>query len=380
VLYVRGTEALTLTAEQKTNLKEFVNQGGFLFVEACDGQGCDGQAFDRSFRALMAELFPDSPLRELSPDHAVWLAEETVKPEDLPEGLWLYGVDACCRTSVIYANKSMSCYWELSPGRRKADYPPEVARQVEACLNLGQNVLAYATNRELKEKLDRPEFRPRDASETLTRGTLYVPKLSHTGGADDAPNALANLLQVMRDQVEIRVNTERRLLAPTDLALQEYPIVYMHGRRAFRFSPAERQALAEYLKRGGFVIADAICASPQFAAAFRREFEALWPKAAFVTLPADHPLYSQEYRGFLIDRVTVRDPQARVEGEPLNANLVQQTPVLEALEIEGRVAVVFSPLDLSCALENQPSLECRGYIKTDAARLGVNILLFALGQ
>ena len=154
----------------------------------------------------------------------------------------------------------------------------------------------------------------------------------------------------------------------------------MHGRRSFRFSPAERQALAEYLRRGGFVFGDAICASPQFATAFRREFESLLPNATFVRIPPNHPLYSQEYRGFLLDHVTLRDPQVRGDGDPLEANLTQITPVLEGLEIEGRLAVVFSPYDISCGLENQSSLECKGYVKGDAAKIGVNILLYALGQ
>ena len=136
---------------------------------------------------MTAELFPDSPLRELPPDHAVWFAEEKVNPKDLPPDLWLYGVDACCRTSIVYASKTLSCYWEVSAGKRKATYNLETAGRVQACLNLGQNILAYATNRELKEKLDRPTLQLKDQSDVVLRGTLYVPKLSHTGGSDDAP-------------------------------------------------------------------------------------------------------------------------------------------------------------------------------------------------
>jgi hypothetical protein len=380
VLFLRGTSALRLTQEQKAALKDFVGQGGFVLAEACDGDGCDGRAFDASFRQLMEEIFPDSPLRPLPPEHAVWYAEEKVDPRHLPSDMWMYGIDACCRTSVMYVNKSLSCYWELHAGKRTTDYPPQVTQRIEACMNLGQNIVAYATNRELKEKLDAPLVRLQDQSDSLRRGTLAIPKLNHTGGADEATHALANLLLTVREQAEIRVNTERLLLSPTDLAIFDHPVLFMHGRRSFRFSPAERQALAEYLQRGGFVFGDAICASPQFAESFRREFEATFPDARFVTLPPDHPLYSQQYRGALLDRVTVRDPQIRNEGDPLKANLVQLSPVLEGLEIDGRLAVVFSPLDLSCALENQSSLECKGYIKADAARLGVNIILFALGQ
>ena len=55
-------------------------------------------------------------------------------------------------------------------------------------------------------------------------------------------------------------------------------------------------------------------------------------------------------------------------------------PVLEALELNGRLAVIFSPYDISCAMENSSSLECKGYLKPDAAKLGVNVILYTLQQ
>ena len=59
---------------------------------------------------------------------------------------------------------------------------------------------------------------------------------------------------------------------------------------------------------------------------------------------------------------------------------VRTAPLLEALEIDGRWAVIFSPYDISCALENHASLECKGYVTADAAKIAVNVLLFALQQ
>jgi len=379
VLFVRGTQALDLPAERVALLREYVRQGGFLWVEACDGDGCRGEAFAKSFERLASELIPNAKLRALPIEHPIWYAETRVDPKSLPEGFWIHGVDACCRTSIVFTNRTLSCYWELRSDRSEAR-PGNVERRIRAALDVGRNILAYATNRELKEKLDQPRILAQGAEPRPERGTLAIPKIGHAGGADDAPNALANLLMVVRDQAEIPVNLETRLLAPTDLAIHDHPILFLHGRRDFRFTQAERQAIAEYIRRGGFVFGDAICASPQFATAARREFEALFPGTAFATLPADHPIYTREYRGFAVERVTVRDPQTRAEGRPLEADLVQQTPILEGLDVDGRLAVILSPLDLSCALENQPSLECKGYIKADAARLGVNIILFGLGQ
>lgn len=377
VLFLSGRRALELSDQQRETLREYVQQGGFIFAEAGDGHGCDGKAFDRAFRELMADLFPDTPLRLLPPDHAIWYAQKKVDPRYLRP---MYGMDACCRTSVVYCPETLSCFWELGSVRQLPDYPQAVREEIEACLNIGTNVLAYATNRQLKDKLDRPTVAYDEGlADRAARGMLYVPKLTHGGGSDDAPNALVNLLRIFSQQSKSRVAVQRMLLGADDARLFEHPILFMHGRRDFRFSPSERRALADFIDRGGFVFADAICASPEFGRAFRREWEAILDER-LTRIPPDDPLFSRAFRGYDIGSVTLRDPKLRGGDDPLEARLVQTTPLLEGIQVDGRYAVIFSPYDLSCALENQSSLECKGYVQEDAARLGVNILLYALTQ
>jgi hypothetical protein len=382
VLFLSGADGLKFDADQKRNLKQYVEQGGFIFAEACDGNGCNGAQFDADFRALMRELFPDSELRKLPPDHAVWYAEQAVNPKNLPDDpeFWLWGLDACCRTSVVYCPRSLSCYWELAHPYRPAAYAAERKDEVEAVVNIGMNVLAYATGRDLKEKLDRPQITVSNPGGKSPRGALVVPKLAHGGGADDAPNALGNLLTVMEKQLEMRVDYERRLVAPTDEKLLDFPLVFMHGRRAFKFTAAERKALKDYLDRGGFLFADAICANKTFADAFRAELKAIYPEADFTRIPPSHAMFTAEFHGFDLPSVELRDPQIRAEGDPLTARIVKTTPLLEGLEIDGRIAVILSPNDISCALEKGASLECKSYTPPDAARLGANVLLYALQQ
>jgi Domain of unknown function (DUF4159)/Prenyltransferase and squalene oxidase repeat len=382
VLFLSGSQALDFSPQQRRLLKEYLENGGFLFAEACHGNGCDGTAFDRSFRALMQELFPDSELRRLPPDHAVWYAQEKVDPKNLPKDseFWLWGLDACCRTSVVYCPRSLSCYWELAHPYRAGEYPPAVKAEIEQVARIGSNVLAYATSRELKEKLERPQIVVSNAGGRSPRGALVVPKLSHGGGADDAPAALNNLLTVMERQLQMKVDLEKRLIAPSDAKLLEYPIVFMHGRRAFRFSAAERKALKDWLAGGGFVFADAICANKEFAASLREELKAIYPDASFSRIPPTHPIFSEEFHGFNLASVELRDPQIRADNDPLTAKIVKTTPLLEGLEIDGRLAVILSPYDISCALERGASLDCKGYTPPDAARLGANVLLYALRQ
>lgn len=371
VLFLSGSRALRLSDDQKQNLRDYVNQGGFLFAEAC----CDGADFDRSFRLLMEELFPDSSLQPLPPDHPIWFADiqvDQIRP--------LFGINACCRTSVVYCPENLSCYWELSRGGRKTSYSKTIQDEVEACLRIGENVVAYATNRQLRAKLDPAQLAidsPQSVRQAL--GSIPVAKLMHSGGGDDAPQALANLLRELRSQTNVQqLSTDTVLLTSTDQRLVDYPIAFIHGRRTFQFSAEERVALAEFIKHDGFLFGDAICASQTFVDAFVREMKAVFPDHRFEPIRSDHPIFSNEFRGFDVRSVTLRDPRIRGRGDPLETKLTKTSPLLFGLEIEGRYAVILSPYDISCALENQASLECKGYIRDDAARLGINVLLYAL--
>jgi hypothetical protein len=62
----------------------------------------------------------------------------------------------------------------------------------------------------------------------------------------------------------------------------------------------------------------------------------------------------------------------------LRSRVQKVAPELEGVEIDGRMAVVFSPYDISCALEQHEALQCRGYTRADAARIALNVFLYAL--
>ncbi len=55
-------------------------------------------------------------------------------------------------------------------------------------------------------------------------------------------------------------------------------------------------------------------------------------------------------------------------------------PELEGIKIDDRYGVIFSKYDLKLALEKQDSVQCQGYVRDDAARIGLNVILYALQQ
>jgi hypothetical protein len=380
VLYISGSDAPDLMPHAQ-KLRDYVDRGGFIFAEACCS---DPSKFDEGIRQLMAAVFPEPEyqLHQLPPGHPVWRMQDLVRP-DSPYVGHLWGVEYGCRTCVVYVDQDLSCYWELAQPGQWSRYPDAVTKHIADALAVGVNVLTYATNREPKGK-EQAFVTPDDgeaASAAGPRGVIEIAKLSHGGGCNDAPGALLNLLRAAsQGEAKLQIRAAPELINISNENLFRYHLVFMHGRHEFRLTEAESKQLREYLQRGGTVLADAICASQAFTTAFRRELAAALPEHALQRIPASDPLFSTENGGFDIRQVSLRDPQAANDTGPVAARIRQVEPQLEGIQINGRWAVIFSPFDISCALESHEAIGCRGYTQEDAARIGLNVLLYSLNQ
>ena len=387
VFWLSGKVAFDLGPDAGPRLRRYIDEGGFIFAEACCPQSSE---FDRRLRQLVDEIFPEPEYRLhlLPPEHPAWHAEEIVPPElHRP----LMGIDYGCRTCLIYAPPtdvedpkaampSLSCLWELGGPSRRA-LRPAIAREVDAALAIGTNVLAYATNRELKSKDaffgTLPAEQPR--ADRVDRGQLAIGKLRHSGMCDAAPAALANILRAAARETGIRVDDTPAQIDPADDQLFEYHLVFMHGRQGFAFDQPRRERIAKFLDRGGMLLADSVCAAGDFTQAFRTEIAAILPGHTLEEIPADDPLFTAaEYGGYDIRQVTLREP-AGGDG-PMGVRKRQISPKLEGVRMGDRWAVIFSPYDLSCALEKQNSMECTGYGREDAEKIALNVLLYSLHQ
>ncbi len=373
VLFISGRDQLDLTSAQKRTLKEYVENGNFIFAEANQGNGCGNNvAFDRKFRALMLELFPDSQLTPLARNHPIWNAHFEIKPsEDWP----ILGLQACCRTSVVYVPRSLSGHWQLNREAALKKVASTAADQIKQARELGVNVISYATGRQLRDKLDTPQINSGLVS-VLNNRALVLPKLDHKGGSDDAPNAWRNVL-LRASEIGLTIDLEKKLISPVPEQLFDHPFVFMHGRNTFFFKNAEIEALTNYLKGGnrGFIFADAICSAPAFQKAFEKEIVRAVPDAKLKPIPANHPIWTDKFGGYNIKSVTITKPDRNKRGGFARRTVA---PQFQGIEINGKWVVVYSPLDLSCALENATVSHCEGYARNDAIKLAINILLYSL--
>ena len=373
VLFISGRDQLDLTPAQKRALKAYIENGNFIFAEANQGNGCGNNvAFDRKFRQLMAELFPDTPLEPIGATHPIWNSHFVLQPD--PN--WpVLGLQACCRTSVIYCPKSLTGHWQLNRTAILDQLPRRAKSQVQYAREIGVNIVSYATGRQVRDKLDLPQINNKAIS-VLNNRALVLPKLDHRGGSDDAPNAWRHVLRLANDY-GLTVDMEKKLVSPVPEQLFDHPFVFMHGRNQFFFKNAEVEALAAYVKGGdrGFIFADSICSNSQFHEAFEKQIERIVPGGELKPIPSNHPIWTDYYGGQNISTVTITKPD-RTANDGFARRRV--TPQFKGIEIDGRYVVVYSPIDLSCALENATLSHCESYTREDAIKLALNVLLYRL--
>lgn len=372
VLYISGRDAPQFTDQQVQWLRQYVDEGGFVFAVA----NCEGGNFDSEFRKLVERLFPsgEASLQRLTPDHAVFRSEFS-----LPDNVELHGVDFGCRTAIMYSPDDLGCYWQKWMKHNPRNRHPGLSQQILRATRIGVNVLAYATGREPPVKLNEDRSDRMASGEKIKRGLLEIAQLRHSGGWDTAPRALRNLLLALNETVGMSVSPQRRTIPITLSELRRFPLVYMHGRYRFRLAEQEREALRDYLSRGAVLFADACCGSDRFDESFRDLMELMYPGNPLQPIPADHELYSDTL-AHEIRQVSLRRLVPSQAGATMKSTTQQVPPQLEGILIDGRYAVIYSRYDISCALENQASLACDGYLEEDAMKLAVNVILYAMLQ
>lgn len=378
ILYISGKDAPQLTARQIELLREYLTQGGFVFAVA----NCHGEGFDRGFRDLVRKMYPvgEAELRPLPPSHPIYRSEYRLDPDSVE----LLGVEFGCRTAIVYsphdAALDISCLWEMWARQDPPNRPAELKSMITKAMRIGVNVVAYATGRDIPDKLKQHEQLAQDGQQDqIERGLLQIAKLRHNGAWDAAPQALRNLLMALNRTVGLAASTRQQNIPPTDPDLFKYPIVYMHGRNHFQFSRQGREQLKTYLERGGLLFADACCGAKQFDRSFRDLMGQMFPNHSLERIPADHEMFTTQV-GYDVRRVKRRAPEADNPNAALNTVVREVEPFLEGIQLDGRYAVIYSKYDISCALERQASVACSGYLSEDALKLAVNVVLYALLQ
>ncbi|RMD77800.1 MAG: DUF4159 domain-containing protein, partial [Lentisphaerae bacterium] len=370
--YRTGQTEFSFSEETRKRLRTYLVRGGTLILEATGGR----PGFARSAYAELQKLFPDRPPYRLTLDHPLYHSYYDMKtinyrPAALRSGARngvpsAIGIDIECRTAVFFFRYDLSCGWDNQLEKTR---PICIGYDIPTARMLGANLMAYISSERnaaipLSKALEYHDATPQKA------GKFVIAQAIYHGIWKTRTSALNMLLNVFHEKTKVPVRFRREEVPLDSPKLFDSPMIFMTGHHAFSLTQAEVQNLRNFILRGGTLLAEACCGRHDFDINFRKAIRVMFPERTLKQVPLDHIIFN------FPNKITEVSPSPALARSLKASSKI--APHLEAIEIDGRLAVIYSPYGLSCGWEMAQCPYGREIQSTDALALGVNILNYIL--
>jgi hypothetical protein len=351
ILYMAGNQLLKLNDEQKQKLKQFVEQGGMILAQADGGD----QKFGKSVRTLGSELFPAYEFRTLGLDHPIFTAEQ-FRADKFKRKPNVLGLSNGARELMILLPDDPARWWQ----------PMELRRHEEE-FQLGADIFLYAIDKQnLRRKgetyLVAPDPKAKKAK------TITLARLQYEANWDPEPGGWKRLANIMLNDQKVELKTDIVKLGSGKL--KNYKIAHLTGTTQYKLEDAQRKAIKAFIDSGGTLIIDSAGGNAQFAQSTEEELATIFgenAKRLAVAWQADGPVY---HAAGAAPEIAWRTFSKATVGNLKGGRL-------RGLKIKDRIAVIYSPEDLSVGLVGQPIDGINGYEPKTASALMADALLFA---
>ena len=205
----------------------------------------------------------------------------------------------------------------------------------------------------------------------MARYDFYFTRLLYESGDWDVDVRMpSNVLNSLVEYTTLKVDPAERMIALSDPKVLEAPFCYLAGHKLVQFTPSERKNFERYVRGGGFVFVDDCNHDIDglFAKSFEAEMAKIFGASALRKIPNNHAVYSSFFK---FDG----PPNTSVELNGWGDDLVHE--YLKAIEIGGRVRVLYSNKDYGC--EWDYDFRNKRFLAVDNTRFAVNIIQYALG-
>lgn len=196
-------------------------------------------------------------------------------------------------------------------------------------------------------------------------------RLRYTSGDWDTDQRMpSNILNSLIEYTTVPVNPQEKIIDLGSNEIFELPFCYLSGHKLVQFNTIERSNFKQYVQNGGFVFADDCNHDIDglFARSFEVQMAALFGAHALKKIPANHPIYSSFFK------FEKGPPNTTFELNGWGDDLIHD--YLKAIEINGRIAVLYSNKDYGC--EWDYDFRNKRFLAEDNTKFGVNIVLYAM--
>jgi len=180
----------------------------------------------------------------------------------------------------------------------------------------------------------------------------------------------SNILNSLIEYTTIPVNLQEKVIDLGSGDIFQYPFCYISGHKLVQFDKQEAANFKTYIQNGGFVFADDCNHDIDglFAKSFEMQMNTLFGPNALKKIKNDHPLY---HSFFTFEK---GPPNTVFELNGWGDDLIHD--YLKAIEINGRIAVLYSNKDYGC--EWDYDFRNKRFLSEDNTKFGVNIIVYAL--
>ncbi|KKL66710.1 hypothetical protein LCGC14_2142270, partial [marine sediment metagenome] len=351
ILFISGRDKFALSAEHMAKLQRYCDLGGMIVAHA----DLRSREFAESFKQAMVKLYEQRgyEFRTFAPDHPVYSTHfgrgDSLWRQQIP----MQGMSDGVRDFILLLPADIAGAWHQNRATTEEDL-----------FRIMFNVRMYAapTWAELPGRLRPPELT--GTPKEVTR-TLRLARIKHRGGWNVIPSAWPVMARRLGHYhgLEVKVLPEVDLSKPVDPA--EVDMLHLTGFAKFELSAAERANLKDYLAKGGFLWADAAAGRPAFVQCVQDLVQQLAgrPGRRLVTI---HPILTAG-AGPISKVWRTRWAKQRFGGSKFP---------LRAIEQNGRLTILYSPLDVTAAMAGHYVWGSVGYRTRTARQLATNLLLW----
>ena len=211
---------------------------------------------------------------------------------------------------------------------------------------------------------------PRVAQSAAAEYDFWFTRLMYDSGDWDVDQRMpSNIITSLIDYTHLRVDPKERIIALSDPKMLNAPFCYLAGHKLVEFNAAERKNFEAYARNGGFVLVDDCNHDIDglFAKSFEAQIASIFGAKALKKLPNNHPIYSSFFK---FDG----PPTTGFELNGWGDDLVHD--YLKGIEINGRLAVLYSNKDYGC--EWDYDWRNKRFLAEDNTKFAVNIVMYAL--
>ena len=192
----------------------------------------------------------------------------------------------------------------------------------------------------------------------------------HSGDWDTDVRMPSNILNSLIEYTTVPVNLQEKVIDLGSEDIYQSPFCYISGHKLVQFDKQEASNFKTYIQNGGFIFADDCNHDIDglFAKSFEIQMNNLFGAGSMKKINNHHDIYHSFFK------FEKGPPNTSFELNGWGDDLVHE--YLKAIEINGRIAVLYSNKDYGC--EWDYDFRNKRFLSEDNTKFGINIIMYAL--